>query len=147
VYYGVINMTENVVSVEIPMNLKEAAEMVEKRYKVSIQELLVQGLQGELEAGASGGFEDYEEEQEPVPLMLPLNAASQIKWWFKVARRQKYFDGIGDFLMDSVRKYMHSQGYLKKVTDEEREELNTVLVEIGVRDRQAFSKQIEEIIK
>jgi hypothetical protein len=139
-------MTENVVSVEVPMNLLKAAELVEKRYRVSIQELLVQGLKGELEAGASGGFEDYEE-QEQGPIMLPLNAASQIKWWFKVARRQKYFDGIGDFLMDATRKFMHSQRYLDKVTDEEREELNTVLVEIGVRDRQDFSKQIEEIIK
>jgi hypothetical protein len=42
---------------------------------------------------------------------------------------------------------MHSEGYLKKVTDDEKAELEALLVKVGVRDRQAFSKEIEEIIK
>lgn len=130
------------IEIEIPENLVKAAWLVEDRFGYELNKIVVDGLHATLEAGVSEIFESYQE-KEQVPIMVNQEHALFLNWWYKIMSRKSMHPNIGEFLMSACRKYTELGLH---PTEEDTEELEQKLTEIGIRDLQAFSKTIESYL-
>jgi len=134
------------VDVKIPANILKASKLVCDRFNVDLDEFIADALKGNLEASIFGDFE-YLRNREPVALMVQPETAIFIQWWFQTAKNRGNMGGLNDFLMDSAREFMCKHNYFGNFTEEEREELRTILGQYKAEDLDAFKTQIEDLLK
>ncbi len=63
-------------------------------------------------------------------------------WWFTVASRQINQGDLSEFLMTCVRRYM--KHFLTKTPEEETDELERMLAEIGQPEKETFAEEIKQ---